>query len=330
MRPGDAVETWRRPVQGGRTIRLLPPEAKALRPGEVNLSNRGTLVPTASTQLRSVTRTMVVYKVPPTCGPITTTTGTPHHIVLERPLRSTTYRSWGHSGKPGRCRTGEPGNSKAVWGTGVEDTPQQDRFPGEARFGVAWYRGGHLTAALPPVPVKAFQDLPSGQTVPPEGNSAQEKMFFSRDSAILWTWKFGMPCGHRRPPAPAGPLRLCKRRDPKSEIDVMPLDSSRLGVVGQPSHESARGPRNLGRCPIRDSRDGRLDGGLGGRVARSSNGGTRTSRAARPPRQGPAFTRVLGRRYRPEACSYPRTRSPSPSTNGNCSPRHWDSRHSYR
>jgi hypothetical protein len=109
-RPGAAVETRRRPVQGGRTRRLLPSESKALQPGQVTLPNRGTLVLTASTQLQPVTRTMVVYKVPPTCGPRTMTTGTPRHFVLGRPLRSTTYRPWGHSGKPARCRTGGPGN----------------------------------------------------------------------------------------------------------------------------------------------------------------------------------------------------------------------------
>jgi hypothetical protein len=61
----------------------------------------------------------------------------------------------------------------------------------------------------------------------------------------------------------------------------MPPESSRLGVVGRPSHERARGPRNLGRFPIHDPRDGILDGGLGGRAA-SSNG-----EREHPERRGP-------------------------------------------
>jgi hypothetical protein len=116
IRPGAAVETRRRPVLSGRRRRLPPFEAKTLRPEQFTLPNRETLVPTASTQLRPVTRTTVVYKVPRTCCPGTTTTGTPHHFILGRPLRSATYRPWGHSGTPGRCRTGGPGNSTAVWG----------------------------------------------------------------------------------------------------------------------------------------------------------------------------------------------------------------------
>jgi hypothetical protein len=130
-RPGAAVETRRRPVQGGRTRRLLPSEAKTLRPRQVTLPNRGTLVPAAGTELRPVTRTMVVYKVPPTCGPRTSTTGTLRHFVFGRPLRSATNRPWGHSGEPGRCRTGGPGNSRALWETGVEATPHQNRLPGK-------------------------------------------------------------------------------------------------------------------------------------------------------------------------------------------------------
>jgi hypothetical protein len=46
---------------------------------------------------------------------LATTTGTPRHFVLGRPLRSATYRPRGHSGKPGRYRTVGPGNSRAVW-----------------------------------------------------------------------------------------------------------------------------------------------------------------------------------------------------------------------
>jgi hypothetical protein len=121
--PGAAVETRRRPVQGGRTRRLLPSEAKTLRPRQVTLPNRGTLVPAAGTELWPVTHTMVVYKVPRTCGLRTSTTGTPRHFVLGRPLRSATNRPWGHSGEPGRCRAGGPGNARAVWETGVEATP---------------------------------------------------------------------------------------------------------------------------------------------------------------------------------------------------------------
>jgi hypothetical protein len=173
----------------------------------------------------AVSRTTVVYKVPPICCPGTTTTGTPHHFVLG-PLRSAIYLPWGHSGTPGRCRTGGSGNSTAVWGTEVEATPHQDLFSGEARFKVARYHGEHPTAALPPVPVEVCQDLPSGQTILPEGNSAQEKMFPLRHSASLWTGKFGVPCGHRRTPAPADPLRLCKRRELKSASEAIPLHQS--------------------------------------------------------------------------------------------------------
>jgi hypothetical protein len=50
--------------------------------------------------------------------------------------------------------------------------------------------------------------------------------------------------------------------------------------------------------------------------------GTRTPRAARHTRQGPACTRVLGRPYPPDGFPYPRMRSRPPSTNGSCSPRY--------
>jgi hypothetical protein len=229
-----------------------------------------------------VTRAMVVYNDPPTCCPRTATTGTPRHFVLGRTLRSATYRQWGYSGKLGRCRTGGQGNSRTVCGTLVEAIPHQNRFPGEARFGVARYCGGHPTAAPPPVPFEACQDLPSGQTVPPEGHLTQEKMFPSRYSAILWTWKFCVPCDYRRPPAPAGPLRLCKRRDLKLASAVLPPKPSRLGLVRRPSHQRARGWRNLGRFPICDPRHGRLDRGLGGRAARSTN-----EEREHPERRGP-------------------------------------------
>jgi hypothetical protein len=62
IRPGATVETRRCPAQGGRTRRLLPTEANTLRPGQVTLPNRGTLVPTAGTEQQPVTRTMVVSK----------------------------------------------------------------------------------------------------------------------------------------------------------------------------------------------------------------------------------------------------------------------------
>jgi hypothetical protein len=35
-------------------------------------------------------------------------------FVLGRPLRSAKNRPWGHSGEPGRCRTGGQGKSRAV------------------------------------------------------------------------------------------------------------------------------------------------------------------------------------------------------------------------
>jgi hypothetical protein len=122
-----------------------------------------------------------------------------------------------------------------------------------------------------------------------------------KHSAILWTWKFGVPCGHRRPPAPAGPLRLCKRRDLKSASDDMQPESSRLGVVRRPSHQNVRGPRNLGRLPIRDPRHGRLDEGMGGRDARSTNGEREHPERRGPPVNGRRATEIWDVRTRPRA-----------------------------
>jgi hypothetical protein len=93
---------------------------------------------------------------------------------------------------------------------------------------------------------------------------------------------------------------LCKRRDPKPASDAMPPESSRLGVVGRPSHERARGPRNLGRSPIRDPRDGRLDGGLGGRAARS-NGEREHPERRGPPYKGRRAPDLRDVRTRPRA-----------------------------
>jgi hypothetical protein len=108
----------------------------------------------------------------------------------------------------------------------------------------------------------------------------------------------------------------------------MPPESSRLGVVGRPSHERARGPRNLGRFPIRDPRDGRLDGGLGGRAARS-NGEREHPERRGPPYKGRRAPDLWDVRYPPEGSSNPRTRSPPPSTKGSCSGRYLDSRRSF-
>jgi hypothetical protein len=80
----------------------------------------------------------------------------------------------------------------------------------------------------------------------------------------------------------------------------MPLESSRLGVVGRPSHERARGPRNLVRFPIRDPRDGRLDGGLGGRAARS-NGEREHPERRGPPDKGRRAPDLWDVRTRPRA-----------------------------
>jgi hypothetical protein len=151
---------------------------------------------------------------------------------------------------------------------------------------------------------KACQDLPTGQTSPPEGDLAQDTMCPTRHSAVLWTWKFGVLCGHICLPAPVGPLRLCKRRELESAIDAVPPEFSRLGVVGRPSQERARGLRNLGRFPIRDPRevDASMEGWGALLQAQTRNEDNPSSAV---PRQGPRAPDLWDVRTHPRALVHP-------------------------
>jgi hypothetical protein len=262
-RPGTTTAAGQLAYQGGCVGCLLSPAAAMMRQRQVAVSNRGSVLQTASPQLRTLGRALVVYKFPPTCHPRATSTRSSDNLVLGRYFRCTTNRVCGHPGESSRRRKGGPRKSKSVCGFGLETASYQDQLLGETRPGAAWYCGRHSSAALPLVPRKIAQDLPSGPTIPQRLHSTQTTMLPPRRAKVLWTGQFCESRGLRRSPLPAGALQLYKRRHPKPARDIVSPKFAGLDLVGKPPHKPSCGTGNLGRIPGRDLGDRRIHGRLG-------------------------------------------------------------------